>query len=342
MKHYLLPENGQFYKANLHSHTNISDGKHSPEEVKRNYKEKGYSIVAFTDHEVFVPQNALCDEEFLAINAVEVARNDGWHGGFEYNKSFHINFYAKDQNTTECPVLNPKYIWLEHSKSYVTEEMEQKPYKSHFSTAGFNHMFKKANDAGFLVCLNHPVWSLLDPDDYTDLKGLWGIEVYNTGCFRCGLADTEQPMVDLLRRNERVMPVAADDNHDNWSQFGGWVMVKADKLDYATVMNALERGEFYASTGPEIKEMWIEDKQLHIKTSDAASIRLATNYRCSRAKNGSRENPVNEITFNLTDFFDHNTAHATPRSDPWFRVYVTDADGNKAWSRAYFLDELVQ
>ena len=340
MKQYLLPENGRFYKANMHSHTNISDGKFSPEEIKQLYKERGYSIVAYTDHEVFVPQNALCDDEFLAINAVEMAKNDGWHGGFAYNKSFHINFYAKDQSATHCPILNPKSLWLEHSKAYITKEMEEKPYKSHFSTAGFNHMIKTASDAGFLVCLNHPSWSILEPEDYLDLKGLWGIEVYNTGCFKGGLPDTEQPMVDLLRRNERVCPVAADDNHDTWSQFGGWLMVKADKLEYATVMNALERGEFYASSGPEIKELWLEDKQLHIVTSDVASIQVMGNYRFSRTKNGNRDNPVTEAVFNIANFFDDNNAHLYPRSAPWFRVQIRDLDGNKAWSRAYFLDEL--
>ena len=34
MKKYLLPENGNFYKANLHCHTNISDGKLTPAERK--------------------------------------------------------------------------------------------------------------------------------------------------------------------------------------------------------------------------------------------------------------------------------------------------------------------
>ena len=34
MKKYLLPQNGQFYKANLHCHTNFSDGKRTPAEVK--------------------------------------------------------------------------------------------------------------------------------------------------------------------------------------------------------------------------------------------------------------------------------------------------------------------
>ena len=45
----LLPENG-FYKANLHSHTTVSDGALTPEEAKKAYQAEGYSIVAFTDH----------------------------------------------------------------------------------------------------------------------------------------------------------------------------------------------------------------------------------------------------------------------------------------------------
>ena len=31
MKHYLLPESGRFYKANLHTHTTCSDGCKTPE-----------------------------------------------------------------------------------------------------------------------------------------------------------------------------------------------------------------------------------------------------------------------------------------------------------------------
>ena len=39
MKKYLLPEKGNFYKANLHTHSTISDGKLTPEAVKEAYKE---------------------------------------------------------------------------------------------------------------------------------------------------------------------------------------------------------------------------------------------------------------------------------------------------------------
>ena len=37
MRKYLLPNTGKFYKANLHCHTTVSDGKSTPEEVKECY-----------------------------------------------------------------------------------------------------------------------------------------------------------------------------------------------------------------------------------------------------------------------------------------------------------------
>ena len=38
MRKYLLPKDGNFYKANLHCHTTVSDGRLTPEEVKNAYK----------------------------------------------------------------------------------------------------------------------------------------------------------------------------------------------------------------------------------------------------------------------------------------------------------------
>ena len=46
MKKYLLPEKGQFYKANLHCHSTVSDGHLTPEEIKKHYMAHGYSVVA--------------------------------------------------------------------------------------------------------------------------------------------------------------------------------------------------------------------------------------------------------------------------------------------------------
>ena len=69
MKKYLLPESGNSYKANLHCHTVLSDGCLNPEEVKEIYKNEGYSVVAYTDHDILIPHHGeLSDDEFLALN----------------------------------------------------------------------------------------------------------------------------------------------------------------------------------------------------------------------------------------------------------------------------------
>ena len=41
MKKYLFKNDQNLYKANLHCHTTVSDGKMTPEEVKDTYKKEG-------------------------------------------------------------------------------------------------------------------------------------------------------------------------------------------------------------------------------------------------------------------------------------------------------------
>ena len=39
------------FKANLHSHSNLSDGRLTPESMAEAYQARGYSVLAITDHE---------------------------------------------------------------------------------------------------------------------------------------------------------------------------------------------------------------------------------------------------------------------------------------------------
>ena len=48
MVKHLLPQVARYYKANLHTHSTISDGKLTPQELKEAYKSKGYSILSIT------------------------------------------------------------------------------------------------------------------------------------------------------------------------------------------------------------------------------------------------------------------------------------------------------
>ena len=63
-----------------------------------------------------------------------------------------------------------------------------------------------------------------------------------------------------------------------FDSLGGFIMIKAPKLEYSAIMKALENGDFYASSGPEIYEMWTEGEDLHIKTSPVAKISVTRNY----------------------------------------------------------------
>ena len=92
---YLLPKEGTYYKANLHCHTTFSDGRLTPEEVKKAYQEQGYSVVAYTDHRNYQWHKELTDDRFLALAAMEVDMNEHYKasGDFSRVKTYHINLY---------------------------------------------------------------------------------------------------------------------------------------------------------------------------------------------------------------------------------------------------------
>ncbi len=46
----VFPEEGQWFKGNLHMHTTLSDGRVSPSEAIERYRKNGYDFIAITDH----------------------------------------------------------------------------------------------------------------------------------------------------------------------------------------------------------------------------------------------------------------------------------------------------
>jgi len=338
MKKYLLPREGKFYKANMHCHTNISDGKMTPEEIKSVFKAKGYSIVAYTDHEIMMPHTELADEEFLPITAYEIQLRD-WNRDSRSIKLYHMNLYSPDPDRYLSKTYCKKAAWWGNIVNHFTEEMaaaglEEREYSKAFA----QWVIDTATSEGMLVSYNHPVWSLQNHDDYTGLKGLWGVEWFNNGCVRAGYVDSEQPIIDLLSEGERVFPLATDDNHGESDLFGGWIWVKAKRLDYDTVFKALKNGSFYSSTGPEIKSLYVEDGRVHIKTSAAKRISLITDRRITVSKNAS-DKLLTEAELSL-DALLQNNEKTKAYKRAYFRLEVVDKYGNRALTGAYYLDEL--
>ena len=93
LKH-LLPPVKKYFKASLHTHSTVSDGKLTPQEVKDAYKAKGYQVLALTDHNVIVDHSHMNEPDFLMLTGAEFNVNEeNYQRG--HSKSAHFNFIAK-------------------------------------------------------------------------------------------------------------------------------------------------------------------------------------------------------------------------------------------------------
>lgn len=317
---YLLPQEGSFYKANLHSHTTISDGRLTPEEDKEAYKSRGYQILAITDHRIYRNHQELDEEGFLTIPAVEVDINEvSSERLYPEDRTYHINMF-------------------DARPDYKREEKERGicPERRYGDFEYMNGYFRKMQEMGFLICYNHPYWSMQCYDDYKGLKGLFAMEIYNHGCEHDGLYGyNPQAYDEMLRLGSRLWCLATDDNHNCFGlddalsdSFGGFTMIKAKELSHGAVMEALKKGEFYCSMGPAIRELYIEGNELVVKTSPVEKIYVMMDatrcYREVAAPGGT----LTEARFALDG------------NEIYVRVQIRDGGGKYANSNAYFLEDI--
>jgi predicted metal-dependent phosphoesterase TrpH len=111
----ILPKRLNYYKANLHSHSTLSDGQPTPEEMKAAYKEKGYSILSITDHNVFIPHNDLTEADFLMLNGIEY--NADPHDGT--GRTCHFCAIAPDGETELQPLFHRTEYFAHTAKEAV-------------------------------------------------------------------------------------------------------------------------------------------------------------------------------------------------------------------------------
>ena len=340
MRKYLLPEKGTFYKANLHCHTNLSDGRLSPEEVKELYQSHGYSVVAYTDHSLFIPHHELSDDRFLALAGLEAEFNEKeLFPGKRELKSCHLCLIAGSSDICIQPCWNERYAYIGNAGKHwdkISFDASEEPFERIYSPEGINELIRKGREAGFFVTYNHPAWSLENYEQYTAYEGMHAMEILNYGTETAGYpAYVPNIYDDMLRSGKRIFAVAADDNHNRFPEedprcdsFGGFVMIKAEELKYESIMDALFKGDFYASSGPEIYELYIEGNEIHVSCSDCVSITLNTGQRSAKAVRAEKGKVINCASFTFLD------------SDRYLRITVRDERVRFANTRAYFLDEV--
>jgi len=337
MKKSLFQSKGKFYRANLHGHTNISDGKHSPEEVKAIYKNYGYDILAYSDHDVMINHEDLNDEEFLALTAVEYEFQTMDKTDY-YNTVpvYHTVLIAPKADFTYYPWPNPIYANCGNAAKYIQPYVKGDCSHS-YDIENVKSMLKEAHEHGMLVTYCHPCWSSQHYPDYCDLTDVDLVETYNCGSFMAGyeLDATDAYYHDFLCLGSHSAPTASDDGHNLISYGGGSTFIKADSLTYEDVFKSLKAGDSYASWGPEIKDIIFdtETNELTVLTSNAKAVYLETARRHAQVVRHDNDKPIYKATFNLSHYFMSNEQYHV--EEGFVRIVVVDHAGRKALSRGY-------
>ena len=228
---------GQWYKANLHSHTSVSDGPATPAERAEQYRRARYSILALTDHSH--TQNdlgRLGDANFLVLNGVELSATGGYHlVAIGTPEGFLI-----PKGTTEA-----------------------------------NARIALVRAAGGIVVLGHPTRSHLGYyDKIRPIRGIAAIEVWNGGTRNEDAASGERQWGDALDDGWRLPAVASDDCHGKGVSCRAWTWLKMKSLTAEEAIRAIRTGACYATRGPQIEDFRLDGNQVILRCSPAAKIEI--------------------------------------------------------------------
>ena len=311
--HNAFKDGGKMLKGNLHTHTTRSDGKQTPEEVMRTYKEHGYDFLAITDHRIYNAENFLPDLGLTIIPGMEFDNgiNIPCDHGF---RCFHTICIGSDDESKNG---------FSHDEVAFSSAKNQDEYQPELDS-----IHAKNN----LTIYCHPEWSGTPARYFDKLRGNVAMEIWNTGSVLDCDMDKDAPYWDeLLGMGVRIFGVATDDGHSTHDTCGGWIMVNAEN-NVDAILSAIEVGAFYASTGPEIYDFRVEDGLAKIKCSPVKAVRLHSDGHPTRVQRTDGE----EITY-----AEFTLKHASWINDyAYVRMSVIDKDGKYAWTNPIFLNDI--
>ncbi len=318
----LLKKNGPFFKANLHTHTTVSDGRMTPEQRRDWYRDHGYSILAITDHSKYRQYPELSTDDFLMIAAFEATKMicaDPKFPKLKYHLC-HMNFWAKDP---------------------ATSVFEPEPEVYDIGT--INQYVARMKKNGWLCSLNHPGWSFMTNEEVNQIRGVDAFEVYNhISEYLDNNGSDPSYYSQYLKSGNFAYAIAVDDAHtgynaegklDAYSDMGGgWIMISMPRLGYPEFVEAFENGRFYATTGPEIKECYIDEERdtLIVECSPVFVISLkgVHTVRAARKVGGSDE--LTHAEFPLAEIRE---------KEPYIRLELMTMAGKKAYGQPYYFDK---
>jgi hypothetical protein len=292
---------GTWLRCALHAHTTNSDGELSPALLARHYERAGYDVLAITDHWARTEEPST--DELLVIPSTE---------------------------------LNANAPTREHDAHVLAFGLEADPVLPDGEFAPLEEVVAWVAANGGVPYLAHTYWSGLRTDQWWDCAGLYGIEVWNTGCeLEVGRGQAAVHWDEALEHGRALFALATDDSHHPGFDSGfAWTWIRASARSREAVLDALRTGAFYGSTGPQIHTVDVADGEVVVRCSPARSVTLYTGRRRGARVNAGRLGYPHRAEVLERDGGGLVTAVrlARPPEAPYGRVEVADVDGNRAWS----------
>jgi hypothetical protein len=340
----------RWYKGNTHTHTLNTDGDSSPIDVVRFYREQGYNFLILSDHDSITPTDGL-----NAIFATSET-NTTDRTALPFRPFLLIpGEEVTDAFIPEPPDADPKFRDLGRKEIHLIAMDPSQPVARQKGSSVADTLQRDVDAirrAGGVPIVNHPnyVWSL----SAADLKGLRHaplLEIWNGHMQTNNLGGGDKPSAEamwdeVLTAGGTMFGVAADDAHffktpplpaAPSAPGRAWIMVRSDRFTKEALLAAMERGDFYASTGVELAEYSANARGVLLKISAQAQNRYRELF-IGREGLVLREVPVTpalpEGATTLGAVRQSPVVSYDFRGDEGYvRVKIVDSNGLMAWTQ---------
>jgi hypothetical protein len=299
----------RWVKGNTHAHTRNSDGNETPRRAARWYQDYGYNFLFITDHDM-ITETASID-------------TDGNLDDFILIPGEEITLYFQEHPAHVC-ALNPSRL----AKASPGQSLQQT----------LQNAIDAVRAAGAVPIINHPNWKWSFGSD--EMKKLHAVNLFellnvnrDSNNFSAGgRTGTEELWDDLLSNGLVFYGVASDDTHDYLGDFfpdkaypgKGWVMARVTELTPGAVCSALEKGDFYASTGVELADVQISKQEYRVTIKPYNDTAYTTLFI---GKDGAVLKKENGL----------NAAYSFTGNELYVRAKVFAANGETAFCQPVFI-----
>jgi hypothetical protein len=298
------PAAGRWYKGNTHAHTINSDGDSTPVDVATWYREHGYQFVVLTDHNVLTPVEGLngllgMEEQFLVIKGEEITDPFG-------GKPLHIN--GLDVSGRIPPQGGTSVADVLQRDVDAIRQARGVPHINHpnFGWAITRQELQQVrNNRLFEIFNGHPMVNNLGGGGVPGMEEAWDA-ILSNGTLLYGIAvDDAHTFKDPANPN---VPAPGR----------GWVVVRAPRLEARALVDALERGDFYASTGVELADYQASARQMTV----AVKTTTFSKYRIQFIGKGGRV---------LRESLEPTATYEIRGDEGYVRARVVESNGRMAW-----------